>query len=113
MRLTLLSLALALAIASPLTLARGSGTHGSYPAGTHSKAVPGVARDSHSKIARDPRQLAAFKKQNPCPATGKTYGSCPGYTVDHVVPMKRGGADSPSNMQWQTNAEAKQKDKWE
>jgi len=31
--------------------------------------------------------------------------------VDHVTPLKRGGADSPSNMQWQTKEEAK--DKWE
>jgi 5-methylcytosine-specific restriction endonuclease McrA len=57
---------------------------------------------------RDPRQLNAFKKQHPCPSTGKTYGSCPGYTVDHVVPLKRGGADAPYNMQWQTEAAAKQ-----
>ena len=28
-------------------------------------------------------------------------------------PLKRGGADSPSNMQWQTIEEAKAKDKWE
>jgi hypothetical protein len=35
------------------------------------------------------------------------------YVVDHVVPLACGGADSPSNMQWQTKAEAKAKDKWE
>jgi hypothetical protein len=29
------------------------------------------------------------------------------------VPLKRGGADSPSNMQWQTQAAAKAKDKVE
>jgi hypothetical protein len=29
------------------------------------------------------------------------------------MPLKRGGADSPSNMQWQTKAEAKAKDKIE
>ena len=28
----------------------------------------------------------------------------PGYVVDHVKPLKRGGSDSPSNMQWQTKA---------
>jgi hypothetical protein len=59
------------------------------------------------------RQLNAFKKQNPCPATGKTFGSCPGYVVDHIIPLKRGGPDSPSNMQWQTKEAAKEKDKWE
>jgi hypothetical protein len=37
----------------------------------------------------------------------------PGYVVDHVKPLKRGGCDCPSNMQWQTTQEAKAKDKWE
>jgi hypothetical protein len=32
---------------------------------------------------------------------------------DHIVPLKRGGCDCPSNMQWQTREEAKAKDKWE
>jgi 5-methylcytosine-specific restriction endonuclease McrA len=36
-----------------------------------------------------------------------------GYVVDHIIPLKRGGPDTPSNMQWQTIEEAKQKDKWE
>jgi len=89
----------------------GSGTHSG--AGSHGKSAPGVHRDSHGKIAREPRQTNAFKKQHPCPSTGKTSGSCPGYVIDHVTPLKRGGADSPSNMQWQTEAAAKQKDKVE
>jgi hypothetical protein len=33
--------------------------------------------------------------------------------VDHVTPLKRGGADAPSNMQWQTKEAAKAKDKSE
>jgi hypothetical protein len=33
--------------------------------------------------------------------------------IDHVTPLKRGAADHPSNMQWQTKADAKAKDKWE
>ena len=37
----------------------------------------------------------------------------PGHVVDHVVPLACGGADTPSNMQWQTTEEAKAKDKVE
>jgi hypothetical protein len=33
--------------------------------------------------------------------------------IDHVVPLKRGGADAPNNMQWQTTRDAKAKDKIE
>ena len=36
-----------------------------------------------------------------------------GYVVDHVVPLCAGGADAPSNMQWQTVEEAKVKDRQE
>jgi len=128
MRLAVLALAAVVACTAPGALARGSsGSHSStysttschsssssHPStGSHSKATPGVHRDSHGKIARDPRQTNAFKKEHPCPSTGKTSGSCPGYVIDHINPLKRGGADTPSNMQWQTEGAAKQKDKWE
>ena len=33
------------------------------------------------------------------------------YAIDHVVPLKRGGADALGNMQWQTTAAAKVKDR--
>ncbi len=97
--------------ARPTVAPRGSGSHAG--SGSQGKAVPGVRRDAHGRIARDPRATNAFKKQHPCPSTGKSGGSCPGYVIDHVVPLKRGGADSPGNMQWQTEGAAKQKDKWE
>jgi 5-methylcytosine-specific restriction endonuclease McrA len=70
-------------------------------------------RDGGGKIKRDREATRAFQKSHPCPATGRTSGECPGYVIDHVVPLKRGGADSSSNMQWQTKAEAKAKDKVE
>jgi hypothetical protein len=72
-----------------------------------------VKRDSEGHIARSGKAKDEFKKQNPCPSTGKSSGACPGFVIDHRVPLKRGGADSPSNMQWQTTQEAKEKDRWE
>jgi len=33
----------------------------------------------------------------------------PGHVVDHVVPLACGGADAPSNMQWQSTEEEKAK----
>jgi hypothetical protein len=70
-------------------------------------------RDSHGRIARSRRAKAAFQKAHPCPSTRKTSGACPGYVIDHVKPLKRGGADAPANMQWQTKAAGKAKDKIE
>lgn len=61
---------------------------------------PSVRRNSHGKIQRDHKEKAAFRRKNPCPSTGKIYGACPGYEVDHVKPLACGGADSPENMQW-------------
>ena len=66
--------------------------------------------------AKQPRSHAAkveFQHSESCPATGMTKGRCPGYVIDHVVPLACGGADAPSNMQWQTKADAEAKDKWE
>jgi len=72
-----------------------------------SNYATGVARDANGRIKRSSSAKAAFMKQ-----TGYPNGR-PGYVVDHIVPLKRGGADSPANMQWQTIADAKAKDKVE
>ena len=55
----------------------------------------------------------AFQRLHPCPSTGRTTGACPGYIKDHIRALDCGGPDAVSNMQWQTVAEAKAKDKWE
>ena len=54
-----------------------------------------------------------FQRQHPCPSTGRTTGACPGYIKDHIRALACGGPDSVANLQWQTVAEAKAKDKWE
>jgi len=70
-------------------------------------------RDSNGRIQRSASAIKDFKHANPCPSTGKSTGRCSGYVIDHVVPLKRGGADASGNMQWQTNEAAKEKDRRE
>jgi len=70
-------------------------------------SATGVKRDSKRHIERSSKAKKEFMKQTGYP-NGRT-----GYVVDHVVPLKRGGADTPSNMQWQTKEAAKAKDKIE
>jgi len=76
------------------------------------RADPATTR-AKGGTARSTAARRAFQRQHPCPATGKPTGACPGYIVDHIIPLKRGGADSPSNMQWQRVADAKAKDRIE
>lgn len=70
-------------------------------------------RDSTGKITRSRVQVNAFKRLHPCPANGRTTGPCPGYIVDHIQALCVCGKDRPSNMQWQTVAQAKVKDRTE
>jgi hypothetical protein len=62
---------------------------------------------------RSQKAKSIFKFSNPCPSTGRNKGTCPNYIIDHIKPLACGGLDEASNMQWQTKAEAKAKDKWE
>jgi hypothetical protein len=105
MRLAILLLAAALP-----PMARVSGGH---PGGHSATKCSSCSRNSKGKINRSGAAKKDFAKSHPCPSTGKTGGGCPGYVVDHVVPLKRGGPDLASNMQWQTKAEAKAKDRVE
>ncbi len=89
-----------------LIAARGAGGYRAI----RSKPVPlaiGVKRDANGRIARSASARESFLKQ-----TGYPNGR-PGYIVDHIVALKRGGCDCPENMQWQTIEDAKAKDKIE
>lgn len=70
-------------------------------------------RDQYGHIQRHATAKAEFKRAHPCPSTQQSRGACPGYVIDHIIALKRGGADSPSNMQWQTRADARSKDRRE
>ena len=78
----------------------------------HHFRAPGT-RDSHGRLVRSTKAKDVFKRSHPCPSTGGSSGACPGYVIDHVRPLKRGGADAPGNMQWQAKAAARAKDKRE
>ena len=81
------------------------------PAASPSRVGPSTsgsaALATNGKVARSEEAKRTFEKQ-----TGFPRGR-PGYVIDHKVPLACGGADSPSNMQWQTVAEGKAKDKIE
>jgi len=85
----------------------GASGHARGAASAHYTASAPGARDSHGRLVRSEAAKGEFMRD-----TGYSHGR-PGYVVDHIVPLKRGGCDCPANMQWQTMAEAKAKDKWE
>lgn len=51
-----------------------------------------------------------FRKTHTCPATGRIQTTCPGYVVDHIIPLCAGGPDATTNMMWQTTADSYRKD---
>lgn len=57
--------------------------------------------------------VTKFRKTHVCPSTGKMSLKCPGWVVDHVIPLACGGPDDVSNMGYQRTEDAKAKDKWE
>lgn len=81
---------------------------------THTSALPRSARthasgerDSRGRLERSSSAKSAFERQ-----TGHA-GGWQGHVVDHIVPLACGGSDAPSNMQWQTTADGKAKDRVE
>ncbi len=80
--------------------------HASRPPRVHSPPAPGP-RDRHGRLKRSQEAKRDFER-----TTGHPHG-WPGHVIDHRIPLACGGADAPSNMQWQTAAEAKAKDRIE
>jgi hypothetical protein len=76
-------------------------------------AIALTAAPLSAKEYRSREVTREFQREHPCPSTGRTVGACPGYRKDHVIPLACGGPDAVSNLQWQTVAAAKAKDRWE
>ena len=92
--------------------------HIATDAETHALLPPeyggkGASSVPTGKVQRSQSARREFMQLHPCPSPGQAPGKCHGYIIDHVNPLACGGADDPSNMQWQTVADAKAKDKWE
>lgn len=75
-------------------------------------------RDANGKIARSKSVLHDYQSIHPCPSTGLTTGACPGWALDHIIPLACGGCDAIENLQWLKNtikrcAGEDCKDRWE
>lgn len=57
-------------------------------------------RDVNGKLIRRSDVLTAFKRIHPCPSTGLTTGTCPGWQMNHIIPLACGGLDGVSNLAW-------------
>lgn len=57
-------------------------------------------RNADGTIKRSTTILKAFQKLHPCPSTGKTDGACPGWAINHTIPLACGGCDAVRNMDW-------------
>src|SRR5437867_9103407 len=67
---------------------RSPSTRNSYHRTSHYAAS--ATRDNHGRIKRSESAKRQFMKQS-----GYAHGR-KGYVVDHVVPLSKGGSDSPS-----------------
>lgn len=75
-------------------------------------------RTDEGRIARSQVVLAEFRRLYPCPSTGRRAGACPGWAIDHVIPLACGGCDAVVNLQWlpveiKSAAGTLPKDRWE
>lgn len=71
------------------------------------------ARTASGEILRRADVLSAFRKMWSCPSTGSKTGACPGWYMDHVIPLSCGGIDAVTNLQWLPEATWRDKSKWE
>lgn len=59
-----------------------------------------VERNANGTIHRSSAVISAFRKVHPCPSSGQVTGACPGWQINHVIPLACGGRDAVDNMGW-------------
>lgn len=62
-----------------------------------------VIRNADGTIHRSAATIAEFRSWHPCPSTGLYKGACPGWAINHIVPLACGGRDVAWNMAWLPN----------
>lgn len=78
-----------------------------------------VERTTSGEIKRSSTVIRQFRARWACPSTGYYFGACPGWQIDHVIPLATGGCDSIINLQWLPvqiktgKDETWSKDRWE
>jgi hypothetical protein len=119
MRRLLASLAIFAILWAPLGASdRQKSTRAPRGKSTHAKPATAKTPATRRASATSPRDVKGRMKRNAqarhafMVRTGFPHGR-PGYVIDHVVPLACGGMDAPTNMQWQTVADAKAKDRIE
>lgn len=75
-------------------------------------------RHENGRIKRSHEVLQKFVAVFPCPATLEHSTSCPGWQIDHTIPLASGGCDSVANLTWlpvqiKTCSHDYCKDRWE
>lgn len=64
-------------------------------------------RDANGDIIRSSAVLREFERAHPKPQDGRRW------IRDHVIPLACCGCDSVENLQWLTEAQWREKSKWE
>src|SRR5574340_98601 len=62
--------------------------------------IENIKRNSDGSIHRRADVLREFRKLYACPSTGLHTGACPGWQMDHIIPLAVGGCDAVGNLAW-------------
>lgn len=71
------------------------------------------SRNADGSIKRSSTVITAYRRFWPCPSTNLHSGPCPGWAINHSIPLACGGKDEVSNMLWMRDDAKKIQDSYE